>query len=435
MKRESVLASGVFALAAAAPGRVIMATAALAALAANCAAVLADGTSWASGLELLAAKGIFSCGIGFCVWRLTRHLPASVALAASAQFIGLFMYRASDPSIFGLCCSPWVLYCWLRIADGGSLRDSLLWMACLLGVNVAWVLLLWMNLSGACVLSMSARPSREKGWLLCGLAGTAVVFAVIGSQAWPTSFRALGDLGAVHGAQHALQIQPGLFVGLFDGAFYRPFRVYSDGVNPSSNFFILTGLLWLVVRWRSMLSDRRAAALAVSSLPALMLVFGVIPPDVIGRLPYLGKIMGVDEAFSPALIVVLAVLAGFGWREAWQRLGSPDGRREAIAVLVLLVLIYASYLGTAQAIVRSAYATLTWGEFVRLGPFFQAYGLSLIAASAALMWAMHRSLRLRSLSLAVAVCAALSLAALHWRMAARPCSAAPASPAELRGRP
>jgi hypothetical protein len=436
MKRTRGQSPGVFALAAAAPGRAIMAAAALAALSANCAVVFADGASWPWAVKLLAVKWLFSCGIGFCVWRLTRHLPVSLALAASVQFIGFFMYRGDPRALFSLCCSPWVLYLWLGAVDCSSNGASLLWIAGLLGVNVAemsggtsreaWILLLWMNFSGACVLLVSARSLREKFRLVCALAAAAAVFVVIGLQAWPASFRALRDLGLAGGAPRAFQIQPGLFVGLFDGAFLRPFQVYSEGANPSSNFFILTGLLWCLVRWRSTLSDRRAAALAVSSLPALMLVFGVIPPEVIGRVPYLAKIVGVDEAFSPILIILFAVLAGFGWREAWQRLGSADGRREGAAVLMLLVLVYASYLGTAQAIVRSAYSSLTWGEYVRLGRFAEAYGWILVAASATLMWAMRRSLRPGSLGIAAAVCAVLSLGALHWRMAPRPASSAPA---------
>jgi hypothetical protein len=436
MKSAGTQASGVSALAAAGPVRSIAAAAACAALVANCAVIFSGATAWAQGLGLLAAKGLFSCGIGLCVWRLARSLPASLALAVSAQFMGILMCPADHPGFIGLCLSPWVLYCWLEIADAGSLRASVPWSAGLLAVSVAemsagtareaWALLFWMNFSGACVLLMSARPVREKCRLLCGLAAAAVVFAVVASQAWPTSFRALGDLGAVHGAQRALQIQPGLFLALFDGTFYGPFQVYAGGVGPSANFFILTGLLWCVVRWRPLLLDRRAAALAASSLAAVALVFGVLPSALTGRVPFLGRIAGLDEAFSPAVVVLFAVLAGYGWGQAWRRLGSPDGRREAIAVILLLCVAYASYLGTAQAIVRSAYASLTWGEFVRLGAHLRAYGLSLVAASAALMWAMHRALRRGSLGPAAAICAVLALLALHWRMAPRPRGAAPA---------
>jgi hypothetical protein len=157
-----------------------------------------------------------------------------------------------------------------------------------------------------------------------------------------------------------------------------------------------------------------------------MLVFGVVPSEVIGRTPYLGRIIGVDEAFAPVLVVNVAVLAAFGWKEAWQRLGSPEGKREGAAVWVLLVAVYASYLGTAQAIVRSAYAGLTWGEFVRVGSFVHVYGISLVVAAALLLWAMHRSLRRRAMGVVAVAAAALALAALHWHLAPRLGSVAPA---------
>ncbi|HXN35974.1 MAG TPA: hypothetical protein VN877_07370, partial [Opitutaceae bacterium] len=178
---------------------------------------------------------------------------------------------------------------------------------------------------------------------------------------------------------------------------------------------ILGGLLWCAVRWRSILADRRAAALAVSSLPSLALVFGVVPPALVARVPFLGNVMHIDNTFSCVLVVIFAVLAGFGWREAWQRLGSEEGRSEGLGVLALVIVIYAAYLGTAQAIVRSAYYDQTWGKFVRLGAFVHAYGLSLVGALAALMWAMRISLRRRCLSPAAALVAVLALGALHWR--------------------
>jgi hypothetical protein len=387
--------------------------------------LIADGAAWAWDLKFIAAKWLFSCAIGFCVWRLTRHLPAALMLAGSAQFIGFFVYRVNHPAIFSLCYAPWILYFWLRIVDARSERGSALWMAALVAANLvemnsgtakeAYVLLLSLNFSGACILCMGERPLREKLRLAGGLAIGASLFAMIGSPFWLTFYRALKDNVTIYGTVQTFQVQPGLLAGLFDEALYRPFQVFSNVINPSANFLILGGLLWFAVRWRSTLADRRAAALAVSSLPALALVFGVVPPALIARVPFLGNLMHVDNTFSCVLIVVFIVLAGFGWREAWQRLGSDDGRREGLAVLALLVAIYACYLGTAQAIVRSAYFDQTWGHFVRIGAFVHAYGLSLIAALAALMGAMHLSLRRRCLSPAAALVAVLALGALHWR--------------------
>jgi len=52
-----------------------------------------------------------------------------------------------------------------------------------------------------------------------------------------------------------------------------------------------------------------------------------------------------------------------------------------------------------------------------VGSFVHAYGLSLVAAAGVLLLAMGRALRKGAVGPAVVVVAALSLAALHWRMA------------------
>jgi hypothetical protein len=385
----------------------------------------ANGAPWAWDVKFLLAKWLLACGIGFCLWRLTGHLSVSLLMAASAQFIGFFVYRINHPAIFSLCYSPWILYCWIRIVDGRSARGSVLWMAALLGANLtelssgtikeAYVLLLWMNFTGICILLMSARSLRNKLLMLGGVAVESGLFTMIGSPAWYTFYRALKNSYTTYEAPQAFQIQPGMFVGLFDELFYRPFQIFANVINPSANFFVLVGLLWAAVRWRSVLMSRYAVALVISSLPALILVFGVIPPGVITRVPFLGNILHIDNTFSCALIIVFTLLAGVGWIQAWESLGSRDGRRESIAVLVLLIGLQAIYLGTAQAIVRSAFFEHTWGKIIKVDMFVHVYGCSLVAATALLMWAMHRARKRGLWTPALILYAVLGFAALHWR--------------------
>jgi hypothetical protein len=386
--------------------------------------VVANGAPWAWDLKFLLAKGLFACGIGFCVWRLTRHVPASLLMAASAQFIGFFAFRVGNPAIFSLCYSPWILYCWFRIVDGTSARGTVLWMTALLGVNLtemnsgtveeAGMLLLWMNVTGLCVLCASARAWRVKGGLLAGTAVGAVLLALIGSPVWLTVYDALRD---AHGAQvipRAFQVQPGMVLGLFDGAFYGPFQLFADAARPSANFLVLIGLLWIGVRWRSAASNRAAVALLLSSLMPLLLAFGVISPGVILRIPLLVNVLHIDATFSCVAITILAVLAGLGWKEAWERLGSSDGKRDAVAVLTLLAGLYGAYLGTAQAVVRSAYFESTWGKMIHLGGFVHMYGLSLIVAAALLQWTLHGARRRGTPTPAMALLALLAFALLNW---------------------
>jgi hypothetical protein len=391
--------------------------------------IFADGASWAWDLKFLLAKWIFACAVALCVWRLFRHLPTALLTAVSASFLGFYVYRINHPAIFSLCYSPLILYSWLRCLDSRSVRGAVPWLAALIGANwmemnsgtakEAYVLLLSLNLSGLCLLAADKREPREKWALFGGLFAAGVLFAMIGSPVWFTFYRALGASYTSYNAAEAFQIQPGMLIGLFDEAFYRPFQTQNGVINPSANAFILTGLVWGAVRWRSLLAERRALALAVSALPALALVFGVVSPSLIGRVPFLRNIMHVDNTFSCALIVILTVLSGFGWREAWGRLESAEGRGEAALVVGILLAIWCAFLGTAQSIVRSTYAPSTWGRIVTLGSFIHAYGWSLVIGAGLLLWALGRMRGRGAATPAMLICAIVGFGAFHWRDALR----------------
>ena len=387
--------------------------------------ILANGASWAWDLKLLLAKWAFACGIGLCAWRLFRHLPTAILTAVSAAFMGFFVYRINHPAVFSVCYSPWILYCWLRCLDARSARGGILWMVALIGANwaevcsgtakEAYVLLVSMNFSGLCLLLLCERPVRAKARLLGGLLAAGVAFALLSSPLWYTFYRALKGAYTSYNAPLALQIQPGMFIGLFDEAFYRPFQLQSGVINPSANFYLFVGFLWALVRWRALLADRRATALLASALPALLLVFGVISPALVARVPLLGNILHIDNTFSCALIVILAVFSGFGWRDAWERLGSSDGRRDAGLVVAIMLVLFGAYLGTAQAVLRSEYASVTWGRLIKVDPFIHAYGWSLLAGAAVLLWALARLRRPGAPAAAALILAVLAFGSFHWR--------------------
>lgn len=387
--------------------------------------VLADGAAWAWDVKFLVAKWLFAFGIGLCTWRAFRHLPTSLMLSASSAFIGFFVYRINHPAVFSLCYSPWILYCWMRLAGVSSARGAILGLAALIGANwtemnsgtakEAYVLLVSMNFTGVCLLFLSRRTVWSKMGILLGACVAGLVFAMIAAPVWVTFYHALKASYTSYNAPSVFQIQPGMLIGLFDEAFYRPFQIELGVVNPSANFFILAGLLWALVRLRALLSDRLATALLLSSIPFFALVFGIVPPDLAARVPFLGNILHVDNTFSCALIVILAVLSGWGLRDAWGRLGTREGRGEALAVVALAVLLFCAYLGTAQAVVRSAYADFTWGRVIMLNPFIYGYALSLLAAIALLLAAGGTMLRRGAATPGALVCLVLAFGAFHWR--------------------
>ncbi len=389
--------------------------------------LLCGGSALSWDLKFLLAKALFALAVGLCAWRAFLHLPTALALSVSASFLGFYVYRVAHPAIFSLCYSPWILLCWLCLAEARTLRRSALVLTALIGANwvqmnsgtvkEAYILLLAMNFSGLCVLLLCDRPRRERMRLLGGAAVAGALFAMIGSPVWATFLHALKASYTSYNAPLAFQLQPGMLLGLFDEAFYRPFQLEGGVVNPSANAFVLLGVLWAVVRHRALVANRTALALAVSTIPALALVYAIVPPALVTRVPFLGNILHVDNTFSCVLIVVLTVLSAFGWREACLTRGSAEGARDARLVLGLLLLVVAAYLGTAQAVVRSVYFASTWGKLIQIPPFLLGYGLSLILAAAALLWVVGRSGRAGGLTPAAVLVGLFAFGAFHWREA------------------
>jgi hypothetical protein len=389
--------------------------------------ILADGASWAWDLKFLLAKWLFACAIGLCAWRLFHHLPSALMTAASAAFMGFFVFRINHPAVFSFCYAPLILYCWLRCLDARSARRLIIWLAALIGASwmemnsgtakEAYVLLVSMHLAGLCVLLTGERAWGEKARLLGAFLGAGVLFVMIASPVWYTFYRALRASYTSYNAPLAFQIEPGMFIGLFDEAFYRPFQFESGVVNPSANFFVLIGLAWAVVRWRSLLANPGARGLLISSVPIAALVFGAISPGLIARVPFLGNILHIDNTFSCALVVIFTVLSGFGWREAWDRLGTSDGKREAGLVVALLIVVFAAYLGTAQSVLRSSFAAYTWGRNIKLEPFIHGYGWSLVAGAILVLAAFYCIRRRGAATPALLICALVGLGTFHWREA------------------
>jgi hypothetical protein len=392
--------------------------------------ILAGGAAWSWELKFLLAKWAFALGVGLCALRAFRSIPAALATAASVAFLGHFVYRINHPAIFSLCYSPWILLCWLGLADCASARATVLWLVALIGANwvemcsgtakEAYMLLLSMDFAGACVILACERPVRTRLLLLLGAAAAGVVFAMVGSPVWYTFFRALKASYTSYNVPLAYQLQPGMLIGLFDEAFYRPFQEQLGVSNPSANAFVLLGLLWAVVRWRSVALDRRAVGLFVASLPAFAIAFGVIAPSLVARVPVLGNVQHVDNTLSCTLIVIGCVLSAAGWKEAFARLGSAEGKGEAVAVIALLAAMLAAYLGTAQAVVRSSYWAGTWGAIIKVPAFVHGYGWSLLAASALLLAVLRFALRRGAATPAALLLGLVALGALHWRMALQP---------------
>lgn len=386
--------------------------------------ILADGAAWAWDMKYLAAKWLLACGLGLCVLRLTRHLPAALLVAFAADFVGFFPFRLNHPAFFSFCYAPWVLYCWLRIATAPRWTGAARWSAALILANwtlmnsgtvkEAYMLLLTLNFAGAAMLLLAPFSARERLLRFALAAWAGVLFVAITAPIWLTFLDALKDSYTGYNVATAFQLQPSLALGFFDEILLRPFWVNETVYNPSANFLLLLGVLAFFVHLRVASSHRLVLALALAALLPLAIVFGLIPPLWIIKIPFLGNVTHVDNSFGVGLILLLAVLAGVGFATAAPRLARPEGRGDlAIAALLLFALVF-PYVAYGQTIQRSTFSYLHWGESLPYSAFVWGSLVVLLAAALGFMLAMRRLL-LRGPGNALIIFAFTCVVVLLWR--------------------
>ena len=427
--------------------------------------IAANGAAWAWDAKYLVAKWLFATALGLIVLRLTvpRPLsslpsspvpPSSVLLPAAlvtlaAPFVGFFLYRLNHPAFFSLCYAPWVLYCWLRVTEtttpastaSTSTSPSQLqrapraptarWALALIVANLAlmnsgtvkeaYMLLLCLNFSGACLLLSSAAPLRTRLTKLAVLAWAGLLFTLLTAPIWATFLTTLRSAYTGYNAVSAFQIQPALLLGAFDELFYRPLMAEERTFDPSLNFLLLLGLLYFLATLRHHFAHRAAIALALSSLLPLSLAFGLIPPAWIVQIPFLANIAHLDNTFTCALIVLWSILAGLGFAAAVRRLGTPAGRADLITAGLLLFALVFAWVAFRQAAHRSLFGPNTTftpllpGQTIPVSPFvWTTLALFLAAALTAAVTA-HRAFARRRLTAASALLLALCTLVFLWR--------------------
>lgn len=387
--------------------------------------LLTRGAAWSWDLKYLLAKFLFAAAIGFCVLHLTKHVPAAVILTWSAPFIGFYSYRYSHPAFFSMSYAPLVLLCWLKLADRPSGRASPLWLGLMVLANwtvlnsgtvkEAYILLLAMNLCGALTLFFS-REVTQKVAKLGQAIGVLLLFVLIATPVWLTFLQTLRSSWTVYDTGGVFQLQPGLLIGLFDDIFYRQFNAEELHLDPSANFLILAAVLWFCLTARGVDSRRSSWGISIMAIVALAFVFGVVPPRLILRIPFLDRIYHIDNTFSCVAIVCLLLLAGFGIKAFWNSCLTPDFSRTYLRVLAGFTILLALYLGTTEAAQRSTRAFLRAGDQITKSPFFWGYLFVLIVAFALLPWLGRSALKGgSSLRPRTAILLALFFVLIHWR--------------------
>ena len=358
-------------------------------------------------------------------------LGAALIVAFAAPFIGFFYYRLNHPAYFSVCYAPWALYCWLRVASATTRRAVALWATGLIVANVAlmnsgtakeaYMLLLTLNFSGACVLLARAAPWRERLAKFAALGWAGVIFMLLTMPVWATFLTTLKQAYTGYNAASAYQVQPSMLLGAFDEIFYRPLMAEQRTFNPSLNFLILSGFLFFLATLRLSLGNRMVMALAASSLLPLSLAFGLVSPEWIVRIPFLANIAHLDNTFTCALLVLWSVLAGVGFQHAAVRLGTREGRADLLITGLLLFGLVFAWVGFRHASHRpifglgQTFSPLLPGQTIPASSFVMGQLWVLLTALVVLAWAVRTALVRRRITSAGGILLALCGIVLIWR--------------------
>jgi hypothetical protein len=383
--------------------------------------IAAGGAAWAWDVKFCIAKLLFSFGAGLLVFAATGRIWISAALAISSSFLGFFAYRFNHCAFFSLCYAPWILLCWLRAAQ--TLGRLWPWALALAGANF-WelnsgtakesaMLLAGLNFTGALLVLTVAGAWLNRLRRIAAMAFGLVLFVMLSAPHWVVFLDTLRHAWTNYATAKAYQIQPSLLLGLFDDLFYSQTTNREALFNPGMNFFILLGCIWAVIDLRRLLHDRTFLAVMLGALLPAAMVFGIVPPGLIARLPFLGSVQHVDNTFSCVLIVHLLVIAGFGLRSLWAGAVKESAPGDSMSAAMLLAVLAALFLGYTQAAHRSGRSLLHAGETMELSGFFLSYAAAIGIAVLLMPWII-RALRTGA-SAGPVILGGLCLFLLHFR--------------------
>jgi hypothetical protein len=331
----------------------------------NWLTIAANSAAWAWDARFVLMRVLFAFGSGLAVWLLARQLGPALLVTGSSVFIGFFAFRLNHAAILSVCWSPWVLVAWCWLLEARTPRARNLSLLALVvahaglmnsgTIKEAYMLAACLDFAGLLLVLGAAEPLRRRLGKLAAAALAGVVFALLMAPQWIAFLDALRKSHTHYDVPAAAQLPPWMFVGFFEDLFYRQLRPQETHFEPSSNVVMLLGFLWALVGAREHFANRRFVAIFVAALLPFTLIFGIIPAAWIVKVPFVANIIHVDNTFSCSLIVLMSVLAGFGFATVFRQAREPGGLSRYLIFVTLLGVLAALYFGSTQQNPKSAF--------------------------------------------------------------------------------
>lgn len=346
--------------------------------------MLADGEGWAWDAQFVVARWLLAAGLGFIVWRLTRHLGASLVVTGSAVFISFFTHRLNHPANFSVCYAPWILWAWVGLTQTKNSRGETGWLLALLVANAtvmtsgtikeAYMLIVCLNLAGVLLLFFQPETVGRRGKILALASGAGAIFILLSAPGWMSFLVSWKHSFSGYDTPGAQSLPLAHAIGLFDDIFHRQASKDEIVKAPGLNFLFLLGALWWLVNPRFWRADRAGAAIALACLLPLAFAFGIVPASIVVKIPFVANVIHTGNTFSCVLLILVAVLAGCGFAHAFRTIHEDRWWRSAVRTLAL---------GAGMAV---AFFLSTRGA--PKSPFFEGYAPALAIGAISLLLAV-----------------------------------------------
>jgi len=284
------------------------------------------GTSGAWDIKFLAAKFLFCVGFGLVVLRLLGSRPLSLVFSALAAYCGAFFFINNHPAFFVFIYAPWVLFLALVFLDLKTRRYLVAGWAWLLAdfacfnaghVEVSVVLIAGMNLV-AIVYAWSCGKGVGDCLKVTGrMAVGTFLFLGLTAPMWMAFLGALDNAYSAHSKIHIGQLHVTSLVGVFDDLFYLHLLRDQNAASayaPGSSLLIMTGSLLAFLRWRQLKHERFFWINSAAILLWGGCVFGWVPPQLLGKIPFLNRVGHGFTDFSYLTIIHLMIQAAYGFK-------------------------------------------------------------------------------------------------------------------------
>jgi hypothetical protein len=321
--------------------------------------VAANGAAWAWDVKFLLAKLLFTLGAGWLAFMIADDLTAGTVLAASSAFLGFFLFRFNHPAFFSLCYAPWILIGWAGVMRATHWRDAKpfivilvlsIWMELNSGTaKEAYMLVVFLNLTGGLAFLLQRRDLGEKLHLTVTLTLTGVAAALLTAPFWLIFADALAHAYTLSNEPQVWLLPAPLFAGFFDEIYYALSQANLNVVAPSVNLLIGGAALFACARSLALRHEPWYVAGLSGAILSAALAFGFVPAAVIVKLPLLAHVIHIHNTFSCVLILQFLVLGAFGIREFRRRSASRFVAVDLTVTTILGGIIFAAYFLTVAA--------------------------------------------------------------------------------------